>query len=281
MKQTILLTLLLIYASCATQQKISPVSYNTTAQESTLCDFMVPNPATDSGLVTLNHQYQLPTLVASAQSDTEQALILLNWTHRRWKHNGSNTPSQSDALTILEEAAQGQQFRCVEYGIVLSETLNATGIPARVLRLRTKDVETTKYGAGHVVAEAYLPDLNKWVFMDGQMNYVPFLNGIPLNAVEYQQAIAEHQNEVELRNTHGAIDRKEAKGMMKWVEEYLFYFTARFDATAQNTKCQGKSQLMLVPLGAKNPTVFQRNDPIDYCLYTNNEQDFYRKPVVH
>jgi hypothetical protein len=35
---------------------------------------------------------------------------------------------------------------------------------------------------------------------------------------------------------------------------------------------------MLVPLGAKNPTVFQIKYPLDYLIYTNSLKDFYQIP---
>jgi len=100
---------------------------------------------------------------------------LLNWTNKRWEHSGNNTPKESDAISILKEAETGKKFRCVEYAIVLSSALKSIGIPARTLGLKTKDVDKTRYGAGHVVTEAYLTDFNKWIFLDGQMNYAPFL----------------------------------------------------------------------------------------------------------
>lgn len=54
-----------------------------------------------------------------------------------------------------------KRFRCVEYSIVAAGALNALGIPARTVGLRTKYVETELWSAGHVVAEAYLKDLGK------------------------------------------------------------------------------------------------------------------------
>ena len=46
------------------------------------------------------------------------ALRLLHWVHMRWQHDGLNEPTRRDALTILREARDGKNFRCVEYAIV-------------------------------------------------------------------------------------------------------------------------------------------------------------------
>lgn len=101
----------------------------------------------------LRGRHQLDEVVKGATSDTEKALRMLHWVHQQWKHNGSNEPSKPDALTILEEAKEGKQFRCVEYGVVATSCLNSIGLPARVMGLKTKDVETTASGAGHVLLE--------------------------------------------------------------------------------------------------------------------------------
>ena len=280
--KTISLTLLFGFFlnSCISDKNLNTIQFDTESKDSSLCDFIFPNPETNSDLQKLKMNYNLDKLVNHAKSDLEKALILLNWTNNRWEHNGFNKPQNYDAISILKEAKEGKRFRCVEYGIVLSATLNSIGIPTRTLGLKTKDVETRKYGAGHVVSEAYIPELKKWVFMDGQINYIPFLNNTPLNAVEYLNAIINHRDQIELKNVNGTFDRKKTKKKIEWVAEYLFYFNTKFDSSGKRTKCMGKSNLMLVPLNEKNPKIFQINNKIDYCIYTNNIKDFYKEPKI-
>lgn len=262
-------------------KKVYEISFNRIDQDSSICDFIFPDPETDSSLIILREKYQLKDLVESANSDIEKALVLLNWTNSRWKHNGSNKPKHHDALSILEEVDQGKNFRCVEYGIVLSASLNSMAISTRTLGLKTKDVETAQVGAGHVVSEAYIPDLKKWVFLDPQKNYIPFVEEKPLNAVEYQDAIKHRRKDIELRNIHGVLSDKRKENETEWVGKYLFYFNGSFDYSGSKMKCKGKRQIMLVPLGEKGPTVFQIDDgEIDYCIYTHNLKDFYKEPIV-
>jgi len=281
MKQLfLLLSLLLFWSFYSSAQKISELKFDSVTVDNTLCDFVFPNPKTDADLEELRTKYGLGNLTEQANSDMEKAMILLNWTANRWKHNGSNRPKKNDALSILAEVDEGKSFRCVEYGIVLAATLNSIGIPARTLELKTRDVETTKYDAGHVVSEAYLSQFNKWVFMDGQVNYIPFLNGIPLNAVEYQNAVVNHRGQLELRSITGTLSKRQANKQIKWVSKYLFYFDTVFDCSKSREECRGKRKLMLVPLDAKNPTIFQIEYKIDNCIYTNRLKDFYREPTV-
>ena len=126
----------------------------------------------------LRNNYGLDTLISNSKNQLESVKIVLAWTRRQWNHSGSNTPQKSDAISILEEAKAGKSFRCVEYGIVSAAALNSIGLPARVIGLKSRDVEKVKYGAGHVAAEVYLPELKKWVFLDGQFNAIAMLNKI-------------------------------------------------------------------------------------------------------
>jgi len=282
----IIITLIfgLLLNSCISNKypskKIYPIQFDTESKNQGMCDLTFPNPKTDKELIELRQKYKLDELTSAAKSDIEKAMVILNWTNARWEHDGRYVPEKSDAMSILEGAETGMKFRCVEYGIVLSATLNSIGIPTRTLALKTKDVEITKLGAGHVVSEAYIPDLKKWVFMDAQINYIPFRDNKPLNAFEYQNAIINNKENIELKNIGGEIDKVLAKKRINWVAKYLFYFDVRFDCSNKKMKCKDKSHLMLVPLNEKKPTLFQNKFKIDYCIYTNNLKDFYKIPKV-
>ncbi len=273
----------LILAGCITAKypsnKVHEIAFENKDADSE-CTFLFPNPKTDSNLIELRQRYLLDEMTKSAASDIDKALILLDWSHHRWEHSGSNRPSNSDPIYLVEQGEKGEKFRCVEYGIVLSASLNSVGIPTRTISIKTKDVETVKIGAGHVASEAYLPDLGKWVFMDAQLNYIPFLGETPLNAVEYQKAFISEKDKIELRNLKGALKKKKAKKRMNWTAKYLYYFDVPFNSTNEVTACQEKTKLMLVPLNASRPEIFQRKYKLDYCLYTNNLNEFYQNPII-
>ncbi|HEX8328078.1 MAG TPA: transglutaminase-like domain-containing protein [Hymenobacter sp.] len=223
--------------------------------------------------------YPLQRLIANAKTDTDKALTVLHWVHQQWQHNGNNEPRKNDAISILEEAKEGKLFRCVEYGIVATACLNAVGLKARVLALKTKDVETRASGAGHVLLEVYLNDLGKWAMLDGQWDAMPMRKGVPLNAVEFQQAVSRHYDEVAI----ASLSKVSKPYYVNWIYPYLYYFDVKFDnrenVGGERHRVDGKSTLMLVPAGAKNPTVFQRTNSIGSCLYTNSLKDFYAPPA--
>ena len=223
-------------------------------------------------LTELRTDYQLAGVVAQAATDFERIRAISRWVRQRWEHNGDNVATPSDPISILEQAAAGTRFRCVEYSIVLAGALQSLGIPARVVGLKTADVETRASGAGHVVAEAYVADRQKWVMVDGQWDAIPMLNGTPLNAVEFQHALATGDPAL----TVESISQTNANAYFAWVAPYLFYFDAAIDQRVGVTRAAGS--LMLVPIGAKNPTVFQRTNSIGAMTYTNNVDAFYSVP---
>ncbi|MFO0984692.1 MAG: transglutaminase-like domain-containing protein [Planctomycetota bacterium] len=222
----------------------------------------------------LRETYHLDEVIARADNDYERVLAVCRWVRSRWEHNGSNEPRRSDPIAILEEAAQGKSFRCVEYAIVLSGALNAIGIRARVLALKTADVETRESGAGHVVAEAFLPDQKKWLMVDGQWDVIPLRAGEPLNAHELGQALARQDGDIDVDGISGTTREQ----YLPWIAPYLYYL----DINLKNPMAGGNSRdggLMLLPEGARKPTTFQRRWPLDYLTYTTSVETFYQAPI--
>jgi hypothetical protein len=280
MKTYLILVILCLFAFATSFAQKNSVQYDTISQNLERV-FTYSDTLNNSYLRQLRTEYQLLNLIENKSSDLEKVLAVLDWTHNQWKHNGSNEPSRSDAITILKEAKEGKKFRCVEYGIVATAALQCINYEARVIALKTKDVETTQYGAGHVLAEVWMPQFSKWVLIDGQFNTIPVLEGIPLNAVEFQQAIAE-KKEYKLMDLNGEVSKKRRKNYLSFIFDYLYYVDTKFDTrnlpANEQLTYQGKSSLMLVPIGAKSPTIFQKKYPINDVIYTNSLKDFYQIP---
>ena len=230
-------------------------------------------------LLQLRAEYPIDSIISLAGSDLEKVRKVASWVHNLWKHDGMNEPEQSNALYILGEVKKGKRFRCVEYGIVTTACLNSIGIKSRTLSLKTKDAEIRPTGAGHVLLEVFLNDMDKWVMVDPQWDIIPHKENMPLNAVEFQSAI-NNREKIGIWTS----EQIQAEEYIPWIYPYLYYFSIKFDNRENIDKneqytYQGKSSLMLVPLGAKEPTVFQQKFPIDYCFYTNSLKDFYSRPI--
>ena len=218
-------------------------------------------------LAELRDEFALESLVADAVSDIERVASVTEWVHGLWKHDGRNTPSESHPLYILRAVAEGERFRCVEYGVVITGCLQALGIPARTLGLKMQDVETRASGAGHVVTEAYLRDLQKWVMVDGQWNAIPFEGDTPLNAVELEAAIALRSRGL----TFPMLGTGTQWRYRAWIKPYLHFFDVNADGVI----------IMLAPEGALKPTVFQQKWPLRVDMLIHTVGDFYAAPSTH
>ena len=224
----------------------------------------------------LRKQYPTAHLLKNERSDLQKVLSILNWTHHQWKHDGGNAPKGSDGLSILNEAKAGGRFPCFAYAIVLRDQLTANGFAARVLYLKTKDAATRKGSPGHVVTEVYLKDQHKWAFIDGQFNVLPLLNGKPLNAVEFQNALSNNYEQVVLASR----DQVDKRSFTEFVYDYLYYFDTAIDncllSDKQKVTYGGKRSIMLVPIGAENLAKIDFwKSTVDYCWYSNSINDFY------
>jgi len=220
-----------------------------------------------------------PINYTSSKKQTDKVLTILNWTRSQWEHIGNVSPKKNDAISILDEVKEGGRFPCFAYAYVLASQLKVSGFKSRVIYLITKDIATSMQGGGHVATEVFIDELQKWVFVDAQFNAMPFLNNIPLNAVELQNAIRTDFDKLEFRSL-GKIDKM---AYINFVQPYLFYFNCSFDqredVVTERNKVNGKRSLMLVPVGTENPTfMLVWKLKIDYCEYTNSINDFYAKP---
>lgn len=239
----------------------------------------------DKYMEQLETLYPTKHLVKPSNNDLANIAAILGWTHNQWKHNGNKSPKKSDALSILNEVKEGGEFPCFAFSIVLAGKLNAAGYKSRVLYLKAKTVETDRFAPGHVVTETYVPSLGKWIFLDGQFNAMPLLKGVPLNAVEFQKALTDNYNNLRFYNTVNYNTKPYSnREYFDFIYPTLYYYDFRFDSRVDNgirkaERIRGKTNLMLVPKNAANPTRFGSFDgKIDYCIYTNNASLFYTKP---
>jgi hypothetical protein len=107
---------------------------------------------------------RLPAPESSAWTTATQ---LVRWVSTRWDHSATLHAESSDALQVLDRVAGGERFACKEYALVLSQSLNACGIPARSVTLLWPNYHAG-VGGGHAVSEAWIDDLSQWVVLDGQ-----------------------------------------------------------------------------------------------------------------
>jgi hypothetical protein len=213
-------------------------------------------------LDTLKGETGLGEYFWNLENNLAKVLFLMDWVHKQWKHNGVNEPEFPDPLSILRETKAVKNFRCVEYSVLLQGCLASTGIKARVLSMRSKDVETRKSGAGHKVVECFLTDQKKWVLMDPQFGYYSLYNGNPVSALGLQVLLSRDPQNLKLFDKNEVVG-KEKKRYYNYVSNYLYYFIidpVQLPAEAFPYRSSPRSKLILKPVDAKTPTRFQRLD---------------------
>jgi transglutaminase-like putative cysteine protease len=215
----------------------------------------------DTALRALRGAYGLDAVVAGAGSDLDRVRRMCAWVHGRTRHDGWNADMPTDAKGLLDAAAKGGQWRCVEFGVVVAECLRAIGVPARTVGGRARDVETMLGAAGHVFAEAWLDDRQAWVFVDAQEDLVAVdADGAPLHAAAFRNALARPQ---------APPDYPLSLAMCL---HYLVHTAPAAD--------DAPVQTMLAPLGAPMPTKFQRRPMRAPDVFTHRLADFYAPPGV-
>jgi transglutaminase-like putative cysteine protease len=127
-------------------------------------------------LLEMRREFAIDPVVAGARDDYERLRRLARWVSTRWKHSPNQMASKSDPVTILREAQKGGRFICREYAIVMAGVATAYGMPARVVNLMPRDVETRS--EAHSVAEVWLDEFSKWVLADGQYGAIGELDEI-------------------------------------------------------------------------------------------------------
>ncbi len=90
--------------------------------------------------------------------------------------------------------------------------------------------------------------------------------------MEFQQALVENRDEIKIPG----FNNRNMVRYFNWIGDYLYYFDTNLDNRYVNDSSPQK--LMLVPVGANEPKVFQRNHPINNMYYINSVTDFYQKP---
>ncbi len=231
--------------------------------------------------IRMREEYALAQIVSGRPSQLEAVLALAGWVNGLWSHSGSNTPSDSHPFTILEEARAGARFRCVEYTTIMVAAAQSLDIPARSVGLKTKRAAGARSGAGHIVAEVWLSDLEKWVMVDPQQAYIPTLDGLPISAVELQQALVEQPWSVAILSLSGPVSRAAAFRYLTWVAPYLYHFdTAGDQRVFENPEDRFGGTRMLLPFGGEELRVFQRRFPLQGYTYTSQLELFYAPPVT-
>lgn len=138
--------------------------------------------------------------IAGSKADFDKAFNLLNWISSNIYHCGSyDNHVTNTAMELLDYAfGKGEKYgiNCRSLSLALTECLLAIGIKARTIYI----MPFSPYDFdNHVVCEAWIGELNKWVMLDPTYNLYAAFNNVPLNIHELRGLLA-NQEEVIYNN---------------------------------------------------------------------------------
>jgi len=136
-------------------------------------------PYNNIKLRLLRKKYMLDEVVKNGRDDLEKFILLRRWVKSCWeKGYPENVSYNFDALDILDRAKKGENFFCSEYSTVYVQCALSLGLQARYVGLYK----------GHVVAEVWSDDFQKWIVMDVDNDFHYIFQEIPLNSLDLHRA---------------------------------------------------------------------------------------------
>jgi hypothetical protein len=139
-------------------------------------------------LKELRERYELEKVVASGKDEFDRQLLLMDWTHHRFKKFGRPSTPANGALEVLTAIDEGHSFFCSQYGQVMLATSASLGWVNRALALRRhQGVNKNGGSTEHTTTEIWSNQFGKWVMLDPTSNMYLEKGGVPLNAWEIRQ----------------------------------------------------------------------------------------------
>ncbi len=214
-----------------------------------------------------------PNFATDSFSDV---LELLSRVHNSALHDGNTSVMTRSCFDIIEHIKEYKTLRCVEYSYLLAQVLLAYSIPARVIGLKKKTVETAECDAGHVVVEFWSYQFNKWIMLDPQYAVYLIHNDTPLSCVEIVNIGINNTKVIKAKNSR--LIENDIEKYKAWLGEYLYYIDTAVTPDQNTTNDQRIYELkyMIVPEGAMVPTIFQRIYPLS--VQAVDTDVFYQKP---
>jgi hypothetical protein len=171
-------------------------------------------------------------------------------------------------LGILKSARdEGEEYRCVEYGIVLNDILISFGYPARIVGLKNINADYGGAGMGHVATEVWSNNLQKWIFLDPQFGIYAKKGDVLLNILDiYKLKSGNKFDEIEF------IEVKENKPNKKYGTKFLSNYLGYIDIAQKQNNL--RYSLVLKMEGERDFLTFQAF-PLCKTVFTKNVNDLY------
>lgn len=228
----------------------------------------------DAFLKQLKEHNELERLIDPNREDFQNILNVSSWISSRWEEDEDIFKKQGKTNRIFKKSIGTNNPRGIEYSYILKACLRSLGYTIRTIFLESKNRKDLKSGEKHIFFEVYLRDQEKWFLIDPQFDIIIKKNGVPLNAVEFQQVLI-NEEELEIENPSDLIDSID---YLEWIGPYLFYFTTSLNngkASLCDKISGNKKRLILVPVNENPPSYLKNLIKMRISLITHSIMDFY------
>lgn len=226
-------------------------------------------------------EYVLKQVDLSHRSDPEVILAALEWVSIQWDHDGWNEPVPgTSSYQLLQNVKQGQRYRCVEYGTVVSDLLLSLGYPSRPIGIKTPDAAYGGFGQGHVVSEVWSNALDKWIFIDPQFSMYATHQGRYLNFYEMYQLEREGRfGEIRFVASPRYLERHK-RDPAELDKEYREFLGRYFGYMNIPYVREGKEATLVLPLKGQGQFASFQGFAASELLFTDDPRDLY-VPLNH
>ncbi|MEC5145219.1 transglutaminase-like domain-containing protein [Chitinophaga sp. 212800010-3] len=241
-------------------------------------------PADDEHLKKLRQTLKLDS-IAGTGNDASKVINLMYWVHQVIRHDGgSDNPKLLNAPDIISICQREQRgVNCRMMATVLNECYLAMGYKSRFVTCMPREL---KFEDCHVIDMVYLPEQEKWVWMDPTFGaYVMDEKGELLGLKEVRERLISGQPL--LLNPDANWNRKNSQTVEGYLNNYMAKNLYRlrcavFSQYDTETYAAGKQleYIELVPLDALNQKGWEEKHKDMKSTYylTNNPNLFWTRP---
>ena len=226
--------------------------------------------------------------VAGHGNDFSKAVNLLHWVSNNIYHMGNYMGSiPANAIDYLDHAFNKDALHginCVGLSTVLSECLLSIGIKARKVFI----MPCSPYdGDNHVVVQAYIKEMGKWIMFDPTLNaYLNNEKGEYLSLLELRSHLADQASvffNKEAKYNDDIWTEESAKSNIEYLAKNLFYFQMpeinTFNEGNDPIDAQQSRLFALCPQGFCPGRIFLSN--VEYRKRLYGEQPWMKDAIEH
>lgn len=140
-------------------------------------------------IVEVIEEARLPDQIDDISTDSAKFRVVAEWVFEVLPKDGPNGRLRDyaeidyDIEEMLEDAESGGSFQCNDRATIIARTMVSLGYRGRQVPLRSRQ------GDGHMLAEAWLPDLEKWITYDPMSEQYFLINGEPASALKLRDYV--------------------------------------------------------------------------------------------